>query len=140
MAREGNGRLEMVDGTRVLVLKGTPEEMGRQHGTLMKKEIRDLMEHILYGVGVGSSFEKGRWFFGEIEAAQQRLSGFMDRRYLREMDALADAAGLKPEEVRLGNFFPELFHCSGFALFARTTVTESVAPPGVMIGTFSSVT
>src|SRR6266446_8259385 len=79
LAREGNGRLEMIDGTRVLVLKGTPEEMGRQHGTLLKNEIRDLMDHILYGVGVGSSFEKGRWFFGEIEAAQKRLARFMDK-------------------------------------------------------------
>jgi outer membrane lipoprotein-sorting protein len=121
MAREGSGRLELIDGTRVLFLKGTPEEMGRQHGTLLKKQIRDLVEHILYGVGVGSSFEKGRWFFGEIESAQQRLAPFMDERYFREMDAMASAAGLAREEVRLSNFFPELFHCSGFALFGRAT-------------------
>ena len=87
IAREGNGRLEIIDGTRVLFLKGTPEEMGRQHGVLLKKEIRDLVDRILYGVGVGSSFEKGRWFFGEIESAQRRLAPFMDERYFREMDA-----------------------------------------------------
>jgi len=121
LAREGNGRLESIDGTRVLILKGTPEEMGRQHGKLLKKDIRDLMDHILYGVGVGSSFEKGRGFFGEIEAAQQRLVKFMDKRYLREMDALADASGVQREEVRLGNFFPELFHCTGFAVFGKAT-------------------
>jgi isopenicillin-N N-acyltransferase-like protein len=121
LAREGNGRLEMIDGTRVLVLKGTPEEMGHQHGKLLKTHIRDLMDHILFGVGVGSSFQKGRWFFGEIEAAQQHLSRFLDKRYLREMDALADAAGVQREEVRLGNFFPELFHCSGFAIFGKAT-------------------
>jgi outer membrane lipoprotein-sorting protein len=121
VAREGNGRLEMIDGTRVLFLKGTPEEMGRQQGVLLKKEIRELVDHVLYGVGVGSSFEKGRWFFGEIESAQGRLTPFMDERYLREMDAMASAAGLAREEVRLSNFFPELFHCSGFALFGRAT-------------------
>jgi len=122
VAREGNGRLEMVDGTRVLVLKGTPEEMGRQHGVLLKKDIRQLVDHILFSVGVGSSFDKGQWVFGEIEAAQQRLNPFMDERYLREMDSLASAAGLPREEVRLANFFPELFHCSGFALFGKATV------------------
>ncbi len=121
IGREGKGRLELLDGTRVLFLKGTPEEMGRQHGVLLKKEIRDLADRILYGVGVGSSFEKGRWFFGEIESAQQRLAPFMDGRYFREMDALASAAELSREEVRLSNFFPELFHCSGFALFGRAT-------------------
>lgn len=121
VAREGNGRLETIDGTRLLFLKGTPEEMGRQEGTLLKKEIRELVDHILYGVGVGSSFEKGRWFFGEIESAQNRLTPYMDPRYFREMDALADASGLAREEVRLANFFPELFHCSGFALFGKAT-------------------
>ena len=121
VAREGNGRLETIDGTQVLLLKGTPEEMGHQHGTLLKKQIRDLVDHILYGVGVGSSFEKGVWFFGEVESAQTRLNPYMDERYLREMDALADASGLTREEVRLANFFPELFHCSGFAVFGKAT-------------------
>jgi hypothetical protein len=121
VASEGNGRLEMIDGTKVLFLKGTPEEMGKQHGKLLKKEINGLVDRILYGVGVGSSFEKGRWFFGEIESAQKRLAKFMDARYLREMDAMASASGLQREEVRLANFFPELFHCSGFALFGEAT-------------------
>ena len=122
VAREGDGRLEIYDGTRVLFLKGSPEEMGRQHGALLRREVRDLVDKILYGVGVGSSFEKGRWFFGEIEDAQARLLPHMDERYLREMDALALAANLDREEVRLANFFPELFHCSGFAVFGRATV------------------
>ena len=118
---EGAGRLEMIDGTRVLFVKGTPEEMGRQQGVLLKKEVRNLVDRILYGVGVGSSLSKGRWFFGEIEAAQSRLAPFIDARYLREMDAMALAAGLEKEEVRLANFFPELFHCSGFALYGAAT-------------------
>jgi outer membrane lipoprotein-sorting protein len=122
VAREGNGRLEMVDGTRVMVLKGTPEEMGRQYGMLMKKNIHQLVDRILYGVGVGGSFDKGAWVFGEIETAQKRLTPFMDDRYLREMDSLAAAAGVPHEEVRLANFFPELFHCSGFAVFGKATV------------------
>lgn len=119
VATEGEGRLETVDGTLVLFVKGTPEEMGRQHGVLLRKQVRSLVDQILYGVGVGSSFEKGRWFFGEIEEAQARLK--VDERYLREMDALAQAAGIEREEVRLANFFPELFHCSGFAIFGRAT-------------------
>ena len=122
VATEGAGRLEDRDGTKVLFLKGTPEEMGRQHGVLMRKQVRDLVAKILYGVGVGSSFEKGRWFFGEIEEAQKRIGPFIDERYLREMDAMALAANLDPEEIRLANFFPELFHCSGFAVFGQATM------------------
>jgi hypothetical protein len=121
VATEGAGRLEIHDGTKVLFLKGTPEDMGRQHGVLMKKEVRDLVNRVLYGVGVGSSFDKGRWFFGEIESCQARIGKFIDPRTLREMDALAAAAGVSREEARLANFFPELFHCSGFSLFGDAT-------------------
>lgn len=122
VAREGDGRLELRDGTRVLFLKGTPEEMGRQHGALLKKDVRELVDHMLFGVGVGSSFEKGAWVLGQIEEAQRRVTPFTDERYFREMDALASAAGLPREEVRLANFFPEMFHCSGFAVFGKATV------------------
>ena len=118
---EGRGRLELHDGVRVLFLDGTPEEMGRQQGALVKKEVCSIVDRILYGVGVGSSLGKARWFFGEIEEAQGRLQPFMDPRYLREMDALADAIGRPREEVRLANYFPELFHCSGFALLGPAT-------------------
>jgi hypothetical protein len=122
VARHGRGRLERIDGTRVLFLEGTPGEMGEQHGVLLRDEVRHLVDRIVYGVGVGSSFGKGRWFFGEIEEAQSRLEPFTDPRHLREMDALASAAGLHPQEARLANFFPELFHCSGFALHGTATV------------------
>lgn len=121
VATHGAGRLESIDDTRVLFVKGTPAEMGEQHGTLLKKPIKNLIERILYGVGVGSSFAKGRWFFGEIEEAQGRLMPFIDPRYLAEMDAIALASGNEKEEARLANFFPELFHCSGFALYGDAT-------------------
>jgi hypothetical protein len=35
---------------------------------------------------------------------------------------MAAAVGLEKEEIRLANFFPELFHCSGFALMGEATV------------------
>jgi outer membrane lipoprotein-sorting protein len=122
LATEGKGRLEWIDGTRVLFVSGTPREMGHQQGVLLRKEIRHVVNRILYGVGVASSFEKGAWFFGEIEAAQKRINPYIDPRYLAEMDAIAEAAGLQKEEIRLANFFPELFHCSGFALSGKATV------------------
>lgn len=121
VAMHGAGRLEMHDGTRVLFLKGTPEQIGEQHGTLLKDEIHDLVQRVVYGVGVGSSFAKGRWFFGEIEGCVGRLSPFIDPRTLREMDSIAKVVGYHPQEIRLANFFPEMFHCSGFALLGDAT-------------------
>ena len=120
-ATEGKGRLEEIDGTHVLFLKGSPREMGKQEGKLLKKECRQIAQHILYGIGVGSSFDTGKWFFGEVEGAESRLEPFMDKRYLTEIDAMADAAGIDRQEARLANFFPELFHCTGFSLFGKAT-------------------
>jgi isopenicillin-N N-acyltransferase-like protein len=121
LARHGTGRLELRDGNRVLYLRGSPEAMGEQHGALMRTQVRDLVSRVLYGVGVGSSFAKGQWFFGTIESCEARLAKFIEPRHLREMDALARAAGCDREEIRLANFFPELFHCSGFALLGEAT-------------------
>src|SRR5947209_7796802 len=45
----------------------------------------------------------------------------MDKRYLAEMDAMAQACGMDRQEARLSNFFPELFHCSGFSLFGAAS-------------------
>src|SRR5437867_248329 len=56
VATHGRGRLESHDSTRVLILKGTPEEMGEQHGTLLRTQIKDVVARILYGVGVGRRF------------------------------------------------------------------------------------
>jgi hypothetical protein len=121
IARHGKGRLEMRDGTRVLFLQGTPQEMGEQHGTLLKPEIHDVAEKIVYGIGVGSSFIRGNWFFGEVENAQARITPHIDSRVLAEMDARADASGMSRQESRLANFFPELVHCTGFALLPGST-------------------
>lgn len=126
IATNGLGRLEERDETKVMFLQGTPEQMGEQHGRLLAPQIKEVVTHILYGIGVGSSFKKGRWFFGEIEEAQRRLNPFIDARYLREMDALALAAGMEREEIRLANYFPEMFHCTGFALFNEATAGKKI--------------
>ncbi|HHY23149.1 MAG TPA: hypothetical protein GX527_02790, partial [Clostridiaceae bacterium] len=39
IAREGKGALLEKDGQRIIVLKGTPYEMGYQHGVLLKDEV-----------------------------------------------------------------------------------------------------
>src|SRR5256885_16774363 len=97
--------------------------MGRQQGVLLKKQIQEAKERALYGIGVGSSFEKGEWFFDQMESAQKQMFPFIAPDYLAEMDALAEAARVETSEIRFANYFPELFHCSGFAVFGKATAT-----------------
>ena len=118
----GKGALYEWDGQRVAVLAGTPEEMGRQHGTLLKDDVRALSERVLQFCRGADNLKKKDYFAGSIEKAYARCAPFIPERYIREMDALADAAGLPRQTAHLANIFPELFHCSGYALMGKATV------------------
>lgn len=123
-ARCGQGWLETVDGLPVLHLKGTPYEMGYQHGALMKEHVQGNLDRILNVEG-GKSLVK----FGPLEIkprdAIQRIieiqKPFVPQKFIEEIAGLAAGAGIKPEEARVANFIPEMFHCSGFAIMNSAT-------------------
>jgi len=124
VARCGKGWLETVDGLPVLHLKGTPYEMGYQHGALMKANVQGNLDRILNVEG-----DKTLVKFGPIEvkprdAIQSIIEiqkPFVPQRFIDEIAGLADGAGIKPQEARVANFIPEMFHCSGFALMNSAT-------------------
>ena len=117
----GKGTLYRLQGHRVAVLAGSPEEMGRQHGRLLKDEVLSLIRRInKYGEQkVGGP--NGLGLHAVLELIWQRTHRFVPDRYVQEMDALARATGLSPREVYHANVLPELFHCSGFALKGKST-------------------
>jgi hypothetical protein len=121
IARAGKGALYEMDGQRVALLAGTPEEMGYQQGTLLREDIRAAAVTVLLVARAADSVKERDFFAGTIEKAYARCEKFIPERYLREVDALADAAGLPRKDARLVQIFPELFHCSGFALMGRAT-------------------
>lgn len=122
IARAGKGALYEFDGQRVALLAGTPEEMGYEQGTLLREDIRAVTNTVLTVARAADAVRQRNFFAGTIEKAYARCEKFIPERYLREVDALADAAGLPRKDARLAQIFPELFHCSGFALMGRATV------------------
>ena len=125
IARCGQGWLETIDGYPVLHLKGTPYEMGFQHGALLRDHCRQNMKTILVDraeeltvVDIGPLKVTPRTAIDMIVAFQQP---HVASRYFEEMDGLAAGSGQKVADVRAGNFIPELFHCSGFALAKSAT-------------------
>ncbi|WP_010586852.1 C45 family autoproteolytic acyltransferase/hydolase [Schlesneria paludicola] len=125
VARCGKGWLETIEGYPVLHLKGTPYEMGYQHGALLRDHCRQNMKSILVDkagslnlVEVGPLKVTPRTAIDMIVAIQQpHVAG----RYFEEMEGLAAGSGQSVADVRAGNFVPELFHCSGFALAKTAT-------------------
>lgn len=116
-----NGQLLWIDGQRVALLQGTPEQIGRAHGELLPEESRRCIESVLYAFGTANTIRNGRWFRHDLEAAYARLAPHIPERHKVETRALAAALQLEPELVEVLNVFPELFHCSGFAVFGSAT-------------------
>jgi hypothetical protein len=130
VARCGDGFLEEVDGYRVLHVKGTPYEMGFQHGTLLKDDVHELVrflfdvkakefsENLQLNVGGLGVKPDAKAIIKTITLIQKQ---YVPDRFYEEMRGLADGSGVSYDEVVLANFIPELFHCSGFALSGSAT-------------------
>lgn len=123
VARCGQGWLERVDGYFVLHLKGSPYEMGYQHGALLKEDIRQNLDYIVRVKGAAARKLGPITFYPR--AAAETISKYQEphtpARYKEEMAGLSAATGIAINDVRMANFIPELFHCSGFAVMNSAT-------------------
>lgn len=117
----GRGRLVNVAGNPVFIASGSHRELGKAHGALLTREVRKMVDATLYTICWLYTMERGRWFIDDMRAAYGRLEPFIPVKYQEEMAGLAETTGISLEEIRLTNVFPELFHCSGFALFNQAT-------------------
>jgi isopenicillin-N N-acyltransferase like protein len=121
-ARNGHGLLCRVGPKTILIVSGTPEEMGTAHGTLLREQAQRLTERVLYGVGGAESLYSGTWFIDKMAEIQRRTTPHIPRRFIEECDALSAAAGVSTRDGRYANLFPERFHCSGVAVRGAATV------------------
>lgn len=129
IAREGQGWLEEVDGYRVLHLKGTPFEMGYQHGVLLRESVRKNFDTLINVKGKTALAEWGPITVTPrplIEMIVKVQEPYVPPRYFDELRGLAEGAGIPLADARVGNFIPEMFHCSGFALMNSATEDGSL--------------
>ena len=116
-----HGELRWIEGQRVVLLQGTPEQIGQAHGKLLRAEAMRCVDSVLFTFGTARTIETGRWFLSDLEAAYQRLAPHIPDDHRRETVALASAMGLDRRLAETVNVFPELFHCSGFAVSGKAT-------------------
>jgi len=122
----GCGLLCRTGQKTVLIVAGTPEQMGTAHGTLLRKQSKRLVERVLYLVGGADSIQSGVWFLDRMAEIERRTSPHTPQRFLVECDAVARAVGVSTREGRYANLFPERFHCSGVAVRGKATSDGSV--------------
>lgn len=119
--RVPHGELRWIDHHRVVLLDGTPEQIGTAHGQLLREESIRCMDSVLYSFGTAQTILTGRWFLSDLEQAYARLAPFIPEDHKAETRALARSLELEPHLVETVNVFPEMFHCSGFAVFGTAT-------------------
>lgn len=121
-AKVEHGELRWVEGQRLVLLSGTPEQIGQAHGKLLKSQSLACIDSVLHAFGTVQTIQTGRWFRRDLEAAYERLRSHIPTDHLVETRALAKSLDLPIETMEVLNVFPELFHCSGFAVFGDATL------------------
>lgn len=89
--REGQGFLELSGSQKVLHVRGTPYEMGFQHGALLKDLIQRNVKEFLETTAPGLS--------DRVSAFKQnlpKLLSYTPKRFHEEMQGLADGSGEFP--------------------------------------------
>ena len=121
VGRVGRSALLQAGDERVLVLQGSPYQVGFAHGRLLAKDVATTVDQVLLVARAADSKRRGDFFAGTLEEIYKRTLPYIPDRYRQELAGLADGAGLDRHKVELANIFPEMFHCSGFALMGKAT-------------------
>lgn len=116
VSKTEHGVRAKLNGVRdVVILEGTPEEMGNAHGRLLKNEVATMRARI-YAAATVAALANGESFVDKTDEAVRRSQPFVPTRFYDEMCALAKALEYDEQDVFRLNNFMELFHCSGAAI------------------------
>ena len=120
--KHGKGELKYRNGVPVLVLAGTPEEIGTQMGVLAVKPVPGVVQ-VFQKVLKQHKLDLVKPLlvkFGEAQLAKYPAD------YRREFEAMAKASGVDRDLLVIGNTFNELRHlagCSGLVIDPRRSRT-----------------
>jgi len=120
--RHGKGELRYLHGVPVLTVAGTPEEIGEQIGVLALKpaaRIQDLIRGYAKGSGVPQALTL-------LTVAGKSLYRQFPDEYRRELEAMADAAGVERDTLILANTIidlQEIVGCSSLLVGAKRSAT-----------------
>lgn len=119
------GYVEEIEGTTVLHLKGTPYEMGYQRGALVRDKI--LLSAEKFDVLLARAKEEvglPRWAaYAILDVVYALCAPHIPERYKRELEGLADGAGVDLQMLRRGQVVSVVTErgCSAFAVFGKAT-------------------
>ena len=122
----GHGMVCRLGPKTILIVSGSPEQMGAAHGSLLRPGVQKLVERVLYLVGGADTIQSGQWFLDRMTEIERRTSPHVPPRFFAECDTLSKAAGVPIRDGRMANLFPERFHCSGIAVRGKASLNGQV--------------
>lgn len=132
LAQDGQGTggsLSRMNGFLVLHVKGTAEQMGEQHGRLLRSQVRRVIRDLIdNGEAAYPTWRK------RLMDGSRTMEGFLPAEYRAELRALAQAAGVGYEKLVVAQLFGDVNRtmyssagsapeCSAFAAFGPATET-----------------
>ncbi len=121
----GKAYVETVGGTPVIHLKGTPYEMGYQHGALFKDRVRSGLDAFNALLEMGHRETGIPVFvlnFG-LDCVYRMCAPHIPAKFKRELEGLADGSGVDLATLRRVHIISEVTerNCSSFAVFGKAT-------------------
>jgi hypothetical protein len=142
----GKGYLENVNGLLVLHVKGSPYDMGYQHGCLLKDYVQGL---IYFGIQRMLKMTYPRTYsYDFLVTCAHEMEKYIPQEYIEEMQGLADGASMNYTDVLIDHVIPDIKYyygsgCNGFAVFGNATKDghlyfgrslDDILPAGVPVG------
>jgi Acyl-coenzyme A:6-aminopenicillanic acid acyl-transferase len=124
ITRAGGSR-QRLNGYLVLELRGTPEQMGRQHGLLLKAHVQRMIHDLLLEGEASTRKEHAR-----LVAGAMVMERYLEPEFRRELKALALAAEVDYRDLVLAQLFGDVQRASQRS-YSYTPITPSrPRPPG----------
>lgn len=131
IAVQGEGWREDVDGVRVVHLKGTPKEIGLQHGILLKNEINALSNYF---------FVEHDNVFGASIADLKKGAAVLQKNippdYVEELKGISEGSGVEYDKILMMNTFLDVVSaawvgvripgCSNFAALGDASKNKNI--------------
>jgi len=114
-----------MNGMPVLVLHGSPYEMGYQHGALLQERVHASVKNVMAFADRELKIPfVGKWMIRKrLDQTWVRMVPFIPLDVKQELQGLADGAGIPLETLRRVHALPELMSttCASFAAFGNAT-------------------
>jgi hypothetical protein len=123
--KHGKGELKYINGVPVLILEGTPEEIGEQGGALVIKsgpQLAGLFKDFLKDRGLEKAWPL-------LCTASARMLPQFPPDYLKELDAISKASGYDRDLFIVANTYADMYKLGGCStLIVEPERSETKAP------------